>query len=168
MSDPNKFINTYIDVAMATIHEQLSSGLQLKTQLRLTNDVIAEKDRVIASLNTEIENLKKQSEELQQAKNNDNTQLNSELEQARNNARVWEESHNVMKNKVAHMDTLLKQVVDMKHEIQTRDATIQSLKSEIEELKEPKAKPTIKKKASDKNLLNTISILEETSKIDDF
>ena len=49
MSDQGKFINTYIDVLIGTIHETLNSTFQLKTQLKIANDLLAEKDDLLKS-----------------------------------------------------------------------------------------------------------------------
>ena len=45
--DSSKFVNAYIDNAMGMIHEQTALVLQLKTQAKVANDIIAEKDDVI-------------------------------------------------------------------------------------------------------------------------
>ena len=47
MSDSNKFVNSYIETCMNTLQENLANIVQLKTQLKLANDLIAEKDAVI-------------------------------------------------------------------------------------------------------------------------
>ena len=52
MSDAQqKFINLYVDKAVGMLHEYLGTIIQLKTQLQMANDLIQEKDQVIASFN---------------------------------------------------------------------------------------------------------------------
>ena len=46
MSDSNKFVNTYIEVAVGTVHELLNQVLQLKTEARITSDLVSEKDQI--------------------------------------------------------------------------------------------------------------------------
>lgn len=147
--DHTKYINTYIDVAMATINENTAQLLQLKTQSRIANELIAERDGQIELLKQQIESLsssvidfdgiKKQNEELQQ-------------------------QHTGFLNKLSHMDGLLKQVTDMKQEIivrnteidnlmsiiKNKDASIEDLREEIRELKFPSATKVINKKTSKK------------------
>jgi hypothetical protein len=120
MSDQNKYVNTYIETMMASLHENLATILQLKTQLRLTNEIIQEKDRVIQSLNVEIENLKRSD---------------ADYHQAKDNAKIWEESFRAMERKVSHMDTLMNQVKEMKKMVLEKDKEIESLKQTINKRK---------------------------------
>lgn len=132
MSDPNKFINTYIDTVIATLHEQLGSSLQLKTQLKLANDLLIERDATISQLSAEIENIRTNYSANQEI----NEQAKSELLSCQDKLRIAEESHSAIKNKLSHMDTLLNQVTEMKREIQLRDETISNKDVKIAELLE--------------------------------
>lgn len=123
MSDPNKFINTYIDTVIAALHEQLGSGLQLKTQLKLANDHLQEKDGVIAQLTSEIEAIKNNQENINSAQ--------AELASCNDRLRIAEESHAALKVKVSHMDTLTKQLADMKNEIKVRDEIIATITNDL-------------------------------------
>lgn len=147
MSDPNKFINTYIDTMMATLHEQLGSSLQLKTQLKLANDLLLERDTTIGQLSSELENLKNSYSNDQ----SDKEATRIELLSCQDRLRIAEESHNAIKGKLAHMDTLLHQVSEMKREVQLRDETINNkdiiiaeLNAKIFQLENP-PKPTLVK-----------------------
>ena len=119
MSDPNKYVNTYIDTMMATLHEYLASSLQLKTQLKIANDLLQEKDSIISHLSNEIETIKNNS-----IKQGDMDSIQSELNSYKERTRIAEESHNALKSKVSHMDTLTAQLVEMKNEIKIRDDRI--------------------------------------------
>ena len=44
------FINKYVDNAIGYIHENISAILQLRTQLSLLNELVQEKDRLIAEI----------------------------------------------------------------------------------------------------------------------
>lgn len=118
MSD-NKYINTYVDIAIGTIHEYLTTNIQLKTQNKIANDLISEKDKVIASLQADVSRINKE---------------NLEMDMLRKNAKNWEDSYNVMKAKVAHMDTLNAQLFDFKKEISAKDEKIKQLEDKLVEL----------------------------------
>ena len=149
MSDPNKFINTYIDTTIATLHEYVGSSLQLKTQLKLAHDLLIEKDATITQLISEKDTA---LEKLINEKDATVSRLTSELENINNNfsatqgntetmkaallscqdkLKIAEESHSAITSKVSHMDTLLKQLSDMKNEIKTRDTQISSLNTDL-------------------------------------
>ena len=149
MSDPNKFINTYIDTTIATLHEYVGSSLQLKTQLKLANDLLLERDAAISKLTDEkdaaISKLTDEKDaavsrltgELESINNNfsatqDNTEtMKAALLSCQDKLRIAEESHSAISSKVSHMDTLLKQLSDMKNEIKTRDDQISSLNTDL-------------------------------------
>lgn len=156
--DQNKFINTYVDHAIGMVHENISLILQLKTQLKLSQELIVEKDQTIKNLETELQTNRSDS---------------SELDKHRENARVWEESYNAMRQKISHMDTLVKQISDMKNMIHDKDrvitekdSTINNLNAEIELLKNPPKVILNRKKKTDTSDL----VLKEdyTEKKDDF
>ena len=141
MSDQNAFINNYIDVIIGTTHEQLSSIFQLKTKLKMTDDLIREKDGIISSLETELESTKK-SNEINSVENNS---LSSEIEIHKTNAKIWEESYTAMKNKVSHMDTMANQLNEFKQQILVKNNEIDRLNKEILTLKgKNKAKEPVK------------------------
>lgn len=127
MSDQNKYVNVYIETMMASLHENLANILQLKTQLRLTNDVIQEKDRIIQEKDKNLQSL---IHELEQSKKTD-----GDYKQAKDNAKIWEESYNAMKSKVSHMDTITNQLKEMKKLIHEKDKEIELLKQTINKRK---------------------------------
>ena len=106
----NKYINAYVDIAIGTIHEYLAANIQLKAQNKLANDLISEKDKIIASLQSDISPIDK------------------------NNNKNLEDSYNAMKTKVSHMETLTKQLIDMKREIGIRDDKIKNLEDKLAKL----------------------------------
>lgn len=116
MSDANKYMNAYIDHAIGMIHENINVVLQLKTQLKMANELLAEKDAAIGSLMSQLNSYKVDSDEI------------SEL---RDNARRLEESFNTMATKASHIDTALGQIAQMKAEIKQRDAKIAKLEEKL-------------------------------------
>lgn len=149
MSDPNKFINTYIDTTIATLHEFMGSSLQLKTQLKLANDLLIERDATITQLTSEKDTaleklisekdvqLSRLTSELENINNSfsatqDNTEtMKIALLSCQDKLKIAEESHSAIASKVSHMDTLLKQLADMKNEIKNRDDRITSLNDDL-------------------------------------
>ena len=138
MSDPNKFINTYIDTTIATLHEYVGSSIQLKTQLKLANDLLVERDATITQLTSERDaTITQLTSELENINSNfsttqDNTEtMKAALLSCQDKLRIAEESHSAISSKVSHMDTLLKQLTDMKNEIKTRDDQISSLNTDL-------------------------------------
>jgi predicted RNase H-like nuclease (RuvC/YqgF family) len=107
MSDNNKYVNLYIENALGFVHQYLNEILQLKTQNRILNDLVSEKDQVISSLQNK----------------------NDEMSHAQASARSMEEQYNSMKNKAAHVDALLSQVNEMKRSIQEKDNKIAELEA---------------------------------------
>ena len=107
MSDNNKYVNLYIENALGLVHQYLNDILQLKTQNRILNDLVSEKDQVISSLQNK----------------------NDEMSHVQDSARSMEEQYNSMKNKAAHVDALLSQVNEMKRSIQEKDNKIAELEA---------------------------------------
>jgi chromosome segregation ATPase len=138
MSDPNKFINTYIDTTIATLHEYVGSSLQLKTQLKLANDLLIERDAAISKLTDEKNAaVSRLTSELENINNSfsttqDNTEtLKVALLSCQDKLKIAEESHSAISSKVSHMDTLLKQLSDMKNVVMSKDDQISSLNTDL-------------------------------------
>ena len=141
--DQNRYINAYVDIVIGQLHEMLSSNLQLKTQNKLANEIIQEKDNLIGELQNKINAVQ----------NNDN-----DVQKAKEQAKHWEDSYHTMLAKTSHMDTLLNQVRDMKAIILEKDQIILKLNEKIEDLQTPKKFINIKpkKKVEDIKLENSI------------
>lgn len=152
MSDQGKFINTYIDVMVGTIHELMNSSLQMKTQLKMSadmlaekdkqiGDIVGEKDKVIADLLAEKQSIISVYES--RLANNDseksdtNAKLQSnkqELDNLRSQLTKIQQDVEPLRSKASHADSLLQQIVVMKQEIKSRDEIISQKNKEIEEL----------------------------------
>ena len=116
MSDTNAYVNAYIDNAIGMVHENINIILQLKTQIKIANDIISEKDKIIGTLMSQVESCKNSSDE---------------MIHLREVARVAEEAHKNTLSKVSHMETALTQIVQMKSEIKERDAKIAKLEEKL-------------------------------------
>lgn len=120
MSDPNKYINYYVENSLSMVHEYINNLLQTKTQLRVFQDQIVEKDAVIASLQNEMSNHISHTEELNRTKAE---------------ATSWHDSYNSMKSKVSHMETLANQMGDAKKILVDKNTTINNLQEDVNFLK---------------------------------
>lgn len=144
MSDQQTaYINTYIDFAVDTAHSFLNDVLQLKTQLKMANDLLKQRDQVIAELQADKEKTLSNIENLSLAKDN---------------ARQWEERYHAMMNKTSHMDTLTSQYNKLKQDYVSITKERDKLKEEIDNLKNPKpAKKVINKKYTKSPEVNAVT-----------
>lgn len=133
MSD-QKYVNYYIENAVGVAHDYLNTILQLKTQLKMTNDVIAEKDGVIGSLQSEVESLRNHINDVVNQNENLNdsvTSLNQNLNVSSSSIKALEDELFSLRNKTSHMETLINQVNQMKSIIKEKDAQIEALRAPV-------------------------------------
>ena len=116
MSD-NAFINAYVDNAVGTIFEHVRTNLQLKTQLKVTGDLLAEKEAIITNLINEIEQHK-------QALIN-SSGFAEEINTLRQEKSALENVIAGQKGKLSHMDTLLKQLSDTEKKLAESEEALQ-------------------------------------------
>jgi len=119
MSDANKYINTYVDFAMGMLHEQLSTILQLKTQLKIATEILPDREALIASLQEQLEECNKSSQDLTK-----NIQEANEVKA----------SYEAIKNKVSHMDALTGQLNGVKQALLSKTGELDTLKEEVNRL----------------------------------
>lgn len=132
MSD--KYYNAYVDSAVGLIHEYVSMNLQLKAQVRVANDIIAEKDKLLIEKDNFISSLQNDINTVKVA--------SSENEKLKSDAKYWEDSYHGMMNKVSHMETLTAQFNDMKKQFLSKCEELEALNAkylekcaEVEKLK---------------------------------
>lgn len=164
--DQNKYVNAYIESTVGMLHENISQLLQLKAQLKMTNDVVSEKDNIISELTNKLNTNQTFEQEYHRI-----VQRNQELE-----------NENMgLKSKVSHLDTFVNQINMMKNTIIENEKTIlkqseyiakieeqiegTKLKDQIviEDIKETKKMKQIKSKKEAIILANN-----NTSNTDDF
>jgi len=171
MTDQNAYINAYVDNSVGMLHEYVTMVLQLRTQNKIANDMVVEKDTTISSLREQISGVSsEQQEELDRVKRelesyrsqvgNNNELIN----QSRADAIKWEQEYNEMKNKVSHMDTLTSQMNEMKKMIIDKDKEIQDLKEQLTPKLPPKKVINTPKDKSETPLV----MKETVEKNDDF
>ena len=142
MVDQNTFINTYIDIIVNTLTEQIKANLQLQTQVKINEFVVAEKDKIISSLTAQL---------------NDN----KVAENWKVKYEAAEANYSSILAKLSHMDTLLVQIGDMKKIILEKD-------KEIEELKSPKKVINTKITKTKEQSLSIVNEEKPEKKTDDF
>jgi cell division septum initiation protein DivIVA len=104
--DQNKFINTYIDIVVNSLLEYVKTNMQLQTQIKVNEFVVAEKDQIIASLNQKFLE-------------------NKVAEDWKVKYEAAETNYAASQNKLKHMDTLLAQISDMKKKEEVTSLTEQ-------------------------------------------
>lgn len=145
--DQNKFINTYIDIIVNNLLEYVKTNMQLQTQVKVNEFVVADKDQIIASL----------TQQLNENKVADDWKVKYEAAEA---------NYSAILGKLKHMDTLLGQINEMKKAIVMKDAQIEILTKELDELKSlPVATKVINTKVK-KKAEEPVKELEKT--LDDF
>ena len=146
--DQNTFINTYIDIIINSLQDYVKANLQLQTQIKVNEFVVAEKDKTIASLTQQLTD-------------------NKTAEDWKTKYEAAENNYSAILGKLKHMDVLLSQVNDMKKLVLTKDAQIELLNKEIEELKSPKKVINTKTKKKEEPLPIVEDKPKETT-LDDF
>lgn len=137
MSDQNAFVNSYIENCMAMLQERSQEILMTKTNLKLANDTIAERDGRINAM----------AGEMQQVMT-----VNGELQKTIED----------LNRKIESIPALIEQIKNMKGDINIRDGHIIKLDARIKEYeekisaleKEAKPKKSPKKKAEPKLLVD--------------
>lgn len=110
--DNGKFVNAYIETASAIAHEYLNNVIQLRSQLKIAEDMVVEKDAQINSLSQQL-TLATETNEL-------NNKLLSELEELK-------AQNYSLSNKASQVDTFAKQISEMKKMVISKDAKIEKL-----------------------------------------
>ena len=122
MSDSNKFVNTYIEVAVGTVHELLNQVLQLKTEARITSDLVSEKDQVISTLQSALENEQERSRI-----------EHEEADKANQQVRQWEDEVNSLRTKAGNFDALSNQFNELKRDFIAKNTELENIKKDLEE-----------------------------------
>lgn len=131
--DQNQFINTYIDIIINSLLEHVKANLQLQTQVKVNESVVASKDQIIQSLTQQL---------------NEN-QVAEDWKVKYDSA---EANYSAILGKLQHMETLLSQVNEMKKIIVSKNAEIEILTKELSELKDAKKVINTKTKKLEKTL----------------
>lgn len=121
MSDVNKYVNVYIENALGLVHEYINILLKTKTEAKLIEELVKDKDLDIARLTEEITNLRENY---------------ANAGEAQEKARVWEDQYNSMKQRVAHMDTMASGFNEIKQRLIEKNTQVDQMATELETLKQ--------------------------------
>lgn len=133
MTDQSAYVNAYIENIMGMVHDQLNQIIQLKTQIKVTEPLLSQKEALITDLSSKVSS---------------SQHTETEVATLKEKLRIAEDSYHALTNKVSHMDTLMAQIVEMKKTIQEKDRLLVEKDKEIERLANP---PVINKKSGAMN-----------------
>lgn len=167
MSDQSKYVNTFIENSVGMIHEYISLVLQLKTQVKLTEDMLAERNAITSSLEEQIRELRTELENSRNELNQTISSSNEQVNQSRADSSKWEQEYNAMKARADHLDTFANQVNEMKSMLIEKNKEIEDLQNKIENLSKKPAKPAAPKLPLDKKE-NFLVMKEPKDENDDF
>ena len=120
MSDQGAYINAYLDHSVGMIHEYVGMVLQLRTELKLANDLVSQKNGVISALQAELETDRA-----------DRTELNHKEQNIKN----LEGELSGLRNKAAHMDTLTNQFNQIKRDYIEKEKELENVRKELSDTK---------------------------------
>jgi chromosome segregation ATPase len=127
MTDQSAYVNAYIENIMSMVHDQLNQIIQLKTQIKVTESLLSQKESTIADLTSKVST---------------SQHTESEVKTLKEKLKVTEDSFHALTNKVSHMDTLMNQIVEMKKIIQEKDRLLAEKDQQIQDLSTPKKTTT--------------------------
>lgn len=116
--DQTKYLNAYLNTTAGALHEYVTANLQIRAQLKVQEDMIAELTNYIATLQSQLDRANAEAtriiEEARAAKE----------AQASADPTDWKSMYEFAMSKAAHVDTFTNQIKDMKHALQEKDAYI--------------------------------------------
>lgn len=174
METNDKFFNAYVDLAVGELHKNVNDMLELKTKIKILEDIVREKDQIITTMDATIGvlNEEKKSEqsdvdrlyaEKEQIKNELTEKIETiqkENDKLKEKVKLVEDKYESIQQKSTHMSTFENQIKEMKKELLAKN-------EEIEQLK----KSSLKKIAeiNTKNIpVNKKPLLKVETVVDDF
>lgn len=158
MADTSAYVNAYIDNAVGMLHENINTILQMKTQAKLTADIISAKTEEVKNLQVQLDDVKTELEstranlekefessrsDLQNKLNSTVSELektktvdNEEINKARADARKWEEECNALKSKQGVAETLTNQFNDVKKQLISKTQEFDNLNNQFNSTKQ--------------------------------
>lgn len=160
MTDQTAYVNAYLENTTSMLHDQLNQIIQLKTQLKLTDSLLAQRDATITDLSNKL---------------SVSTTIEKEMSVMIEKLRIAEDSHHALTNKVSHMETLQNQFNEVKKLLVKKEKELEQTKLLLEE-KNTKKEPdtdipvtTPKRKINKKKAEMTFDLPEvSTKESDDF
>jgi predicted nucleic acid-binding Zn-ribbon protein len=123
MTDQSAYVNAYLENTVAMLHDQLNQIIQLKTQIKLSENLLSQKDSTIADLSNKLAS---------------STVTEKEFAALKEKARIAEDSHHALVNKVSHMEALQNQFNELKRMYVEKEKELDETKSALEEYRTKK------------------------------
>jgi chromosome segregation ATPase len=148
MESNDKFFNAYVDLAIGTLHQNINTILEIKTQVKLLEDLVREKDQVISALDgtigalneekksglSDIDRLYTEKEQIRVDLEKKIDIVNKENESLKEKLKLVEDKYEMIQQKSTHMSTYESQIKDMKKEILAKNEEIEKLKNPVNKL----------------------------------
>ena len=123
MTDQSAYVNAYLENTVAMLHDQLNQIIQLKTQVKLSENLLSQKDSKITELSSQITTT---------------SATEKEFTALKERARIAEDSQHALMNKVSHMEALQNQFNELKKLYIDKEKELIETKQLLEEYKIPK------------------------------
>ena len=148
MTDQSAYVNAYLENTVAMLHDQLNQIIQLKTQVKLSENLLSQKDSTIAELSNKL---------------SVSVATEKELTALKEKARIAEDSHHALLNKVSHMEALQNQFNELKRMYIDKEKELTETKQLLEEYKNPKVEdvPAVSKKKINTKKKEEVLVKEE-------
>jgi chromosome segregation ATPase len=148
MESNDKFFNAYVDLAIGTLHQNINTIIEIKTQVKLLEDLVREKDQVISALDgtigalneekknglSDIDRLYTEKEQIRIDLENKLELIKKENESLKEKLKLVEDKYETIQQKSTHMSTYESQIKDMKKEILAKNEEIEKLKNPVKKL----------------------------------
>jgi len=148
MADQSVYVNAYLENTVAMLHDQLNQIIQLKTQVKLSENLLSQKDSTIAELSNKL---------------SVSVATEKEFAVLKEKARIAEDSHHALLNKVSHMEALQNQFNELKRLYIDKEKELTETKQLLEEYKNPKVEdvPAVSKKKINTKKKEEVLVTEE-------
>lgn len=148
MTDQSAYVNAYLESAMAMLHDQLNQVVQLKTQVKLSENLLSQKDSTIAELSNKL---------------SVSVATEKEFAVLKEKTRIVEDSYHALMNKVSHMESLQNQFNELKKMYIEKEKELTETKKLLGGYKDDKADtvPTVSKKKINTKKKEEVLVKEE-------
>lgn len=134
--DNDKFFNYYVEILTSTLHDALGKNLVFQTQVKIANEELDSKNKIIESLSSDLEKYVSFEENVEKTVQEKSAELNTKTQEI--NFLIKERDD--AKSQIAHLEIFRNELVSAKQQLQNKEIEITNIKSEyekiIEELKQ--------------------------------
>lgn len=147
--DQTKYLNAYLTTLSTTLHEYVTANLQLRAQTKVLEESVSSLENYIATMQSQLDGANAAA-----------AKAIAEEAAVSVDTTNWKGLYEETTQKLAHYDTFVNQIKDMKHALQSKDEYINLLQAEKQEIINQKdTKITELKKQIDAQLAVSNSIV---------